>query len=117
MNTQSVTNFALQDLIAQSAKEATVHAYNDLFMLIGIGATVGFVYTSVNRLYFHLTEKIFLGKELAALANVRNKNKRKLWKNKRYLLHNLRKITRIKNRNNLLHNRKDGRLKNIILAW
>lgn len=60
MNTQSVTNFALQDLVAQSAKkEATVHAYNDLFMLIGIGATVGFVYASVDRLYFHLTEKIF----------------------------------------------------------
>lgn len=54
-------------LIHQASLEAQVLAYNDLFMIIGIGASIAFIYSVISRLYYRYHNINIIGKELAVL--------------------------------------------------
>ncbi len=60
-------------LAQQVSREANVLAYNDLFMLVGVLASIGFVYLLAWWSYYKWKGIVPLGKELAALAAMRNK--------------------------------------------
>ncbi|MDY4595156.1 MAG: MFS transporter [[Pasteurella] aerogenes] len=70
---QDALGIALQKLISQATVEATVHAYNDLFLLVGIASTIGFIYTFCSWLYMKYTKKTFLAQELMRLAALAKK--------------------------------------------
>lgn len=65
---QDALGIALQTLMNQATIESTVHAYNDLFLLVGIASTIGFIYTFASWLYMKYTKKTFLAEELMRLA-------------------------------------------------
>ncbi|MCI7480568.1 MAG: hypothetical protein MSA88_09065, partial [[Pasteurella] aerogenes] len=70
---QDALGIALQTLMNQATIESTVHAYNDLFLLVGIASTIGFIYTFCSWLYMKYTKKTFLAEELMRLVALAKK--------------------------------------------
>lgn len=60
---------AMQALLSQATVEATIHAYNDLFFLIGIISVIAFIYTLITWIYRKLMKKPLLAKELSILMS------------------------------------------------
>ncbi|QLB20356.1 MFS transporter [Vespertiliibacter pulmonis] len=54
-------------LIRQTSLEAQVLAYNDLFIIIGVGASIAFIYSIISRIYYRYHKINIIGKELAVL--------------------------------------------------
>ncbi len=60
-------------LSQQVAREANILAFNDVFLLIGVLATIGFVYLAARWIYYRRNGINPLANELAALAAMRAK--------------------------------------------
>lgn len=70
---QIIQSKAVSLLISQASLEARVLAYNDLFTVIGIGASIAFIYSVITRLYRRYHNINVIGKELAILAELMKK--------------------------------------------
>lgn len=60
-------------LSQQVAREANILAFNDVFMLVGVLATLAFLYLGARRIYYWRKGETPLAAELAALAAMRNR--------------------------------------------
>lgn len=70
---QIIQSKAVSLLINQASIEARVLAYNDLFTVIGVGASLAFAYSLFTRFYRRYHNINVIGKELAVLAELMKK--------------------------------------------